>query len=266
VSVPDADVTLDPTATTATTTFDTSTNTWETTVPTRFSGNVFLVGLALPLPSGLPGGTNPVTWQANFTATVGGVSVNWQWGAAVYTSFSTDYTALGIKAVDDNHFGPYLSSDHAGTPEAFKSFVTGGARGGGGSNWTGSLSPTKTVVPDVQTQQQTATLSGRVTDVNNNGIQGVLLTLMGFDTMGNKVSMQMSSDVNGNYMFTGLPAGSYSVTATSGTSGVDASTLFGTFGQDNGLSDGSPSGNVINSINLNAGDNGVFFNFHQVNN
>jgi len=44
----------------------------------------------------------------------------------------------------------YQNSDHAGTPEGvdpsttlpFKAFVTGGARGGGGSNWTGSWSGT----------------------------------------------------------------------------------------------------------------------------
>src|SRR5439155_361606 len=39
------------------------------------------------------------------------------------------------------------NSDHAGTPEAFKPYVIGGARGGGGSNYTGSLSGTVAVAP-----------------------------------------------------------------------------------------------------------------------
>jgi len=36
----------------------------------------------------------------------------------------------------------YNDSEHAGTPENKKQFVTGGARGGGGSNFTGSWSGT----------------------------------------------------------------------------------------------------------------------------
>ena len=31
-----------------------------------------------------------------------GVTVSWKWAAAVYTSFSTDYNALGVKPVDSN--------------------------------------------------------------------------------------------------------------------------------------------------------------------
>ena len=50
-----------------------------------------------------------------------------------------------MKPVDDNQASVYQNSDHAGTPENFKSFVTGGARGGGGSNFTGSYSATAAV-------------------------------------------------------------------------------------------------------------------------
>ena len=71
-----------------------------------------------------------------------GVTVNWKWAAAVYTSFSTNNNGLGVKPVDDNQASAYKNSDHAGTPETFKSFVTGGARGGGGSNYTASYSAT----------------------------------------------------------------------------------------------------------------------------
>src|SRR5438876_11122063 len=47
---------------------------------------------------------------------------------------------LAVKPVDDTKASQYKNSDHAGTPENLKTFVTGGARGGGGSNFTGSLS------------------------------------------------------------------------------------------------------------------------------
>jgi len=55
----------------------------------------------------------------------------------------------GVKPVDDNQTSNYQNSDHAGTPESFKASVTGGATGGGGSNYTGSYSPTVSVTPVV---------------------------------------------------------------------------------------------------------------------
>jgi hypothetical protein len=65
------------------------------------------------------------------------ITMTWQWAAAVYTHFSTDYNALGVKAVDNNSASQYKNWDPAGTPEEFKSYVIGGARGDG-SNYTGS--------------------------------------------------------------------------------------------------------------------------------
>jgi hypothetical protein len=72
---------------------------------------------------GLSVGIDNVTWQGTFASTAQGITVNWKWGAAVYTSFSTDYNALGVKPVDDNKASQYRNSDHAGSPENFKSFV-----------------------------------------------------------------------------------------------------------------------------------------------
>ena len=145
ISVPDAAVTFDPSATSATTTF-TNTGVWQTSVPSNASGNAFLSGLPVQVPSGgLPGGINPVTWSGTFGSTSPQMTINWQWAAAVYTAFSTSDNSLGVKASDDNHYPPYQNSDPAGTPENFKSSVTGGARGGGGSNSTGGLSGTASV-------------------------------------------------------------------------------------------------------------------------
>ena len=75
------------------------------------------------------------------------MEVNWQWAAAVDTNFSGDYNAIGIKPVDDKMHNPYLNKDHAGTPENFKSFVIGGATGGGGANYTRGLCGTAKVGP-----------------------------------------------------------------------------------------------------------------------
>jgi uncharacterized repeat protein (TIGR01451 family) len=146
LATPNGRIVFVPGTTTATTTFDTATNTWVTTMPPHFSGNAFLAGFALTVPAGgLPGGINPVTWSATFTSDTPGVGINFQWAAAVYTSFSTNYNALGVKATDDNHLTS--NSDAAGAPENFKPLVVGGARGGGGGNVTGSLSGTLSITP-----------------------------------------------------------------------------------------------------------------------
>jgi hypothetical protein len=147
ITAPNASITYDPAATTATTTFTPGVpGQWTTTLPTtHLAGNNFLdaVEFLVP-PGGLPGGINPVVWQGTFSSGASSLKVQWQWAAAVYTKFSTDYNALGVKPVDDNQASAYQNSDHAGTPENFKPFVTGGARGGGGSNYTGSYSGTGT--------------------------------------------------------------------------------------------------------------------------
>jgi len=148
VNVPNAKITFDPNAVCASTSFDTATNTWTTTVPLAGSDEIFLTGVAFPVTaSGRVQG--PVTWQGSFTSDTAGISVAWKWGAAVYKAFSTDYNVLGIKPTHTRAC-LYNNSDHAGTPEGvdpnsgqpFKDSVTGGARGGGGSNWTGSWSGT----------------------------------------------------------------------------------------------------------------------------
>jgi hypothetical protein len=148
VSVPNARITIDPAATTAASSFDSTTNTWVTVVPPNTSGNIFLDGVPFHVPAGgLPGGITPVTWAGTFSANRPGLPINWAWSAAVYSSFAATAGGVSVKAVDDNHFQPYPISDHAGTPENYRSSVIGGARGGGGSNFTGSLSGTLLLTP-----------------------------------------------------------------------------------------------------------------------
>jgi hypothetical protein len=149
VPVRDATITFSPSATTATTVFNVPELRWETTVPAKFGDNVFLSGLGFHVPAGgLPGGINPVTWSGNFS-TSPGISLNWQWGAAVYGEAFTnggvlEYEYLKVKPVHSTSLDAYHNGDQAGTPEnpLVKHAVTGGARGGGGSNFTGSYSAT----------------------------------------------------------------------------------------------------------------------------
>jgi hypothetical protein len=157
LSVPDAVITFDRTAK-ATTTF--SNGSFVTETNPSFSGNTFLAGLAFRVPpTGLPGGVKSLTWTADFSASDPGVQIHWQWAAAAYTSFGADYNTLGIKPTDASDASLYKNSDHAGTPEDWKSFVVGGAMGGGGANATGSYSATADVTTPGTTTAHEADLA-----------------------------------------------------------------------------------------------------------
>jgi hypothetical protein len=272
LAVPDATLTFSPTTTVATTTF--SGGTWNTSLPsTGLSGNDFLSGFAFTVPSGgLPGGINPVTWSGQMQTTGAKVTVQWQWTAAVYSSFSSDYNALGVKPVDDNHASTYKNSDHAGTPEYFTipGILPGGARGGGGSNWTGSYSGTQAVVPaPLNTQNNApATISGTVFDdsgVMPTGLEGIQIVLSGVDANGNAVYRMTTTDMNGNYSFSNVaPGGNYTLTENSLATGYFAD--FASAGTVNNQTDGSVdtvSYETIGGISLNGGDAGVNYDFYQ---
>jgi hypothetical protein len=138
--VPDGKIVFLPSASCATTTFDGIQ--WVTTVPVGGSDEIFLSGLGIKAPADLKAST--VTWRGTFASDTPGISkLQWKWGAAVYTSDMTqsNYNALGVKPTHTKAC-LYGNSDHAGTPENRKGYVIGGARGGGGSNFTGSWSGT----------------------------------------------------------------------------------------------------------------------------
>src|SRR5579864_5905275 len=83
VNVPNASITYDPAATTATTTFSPGTpGQWTTRLPTtHLAGNDFLDAAEfLVPPGGLPGGIGPVTWQGTFSSAGSSFNVQWQWG------------------------------------------------------------------------------------------------------------------------------------------------------------------------------------------
>ncbi|HEV3154494.1 MAG TPA: hypothetical protein VGZ02_11870 [Candidatus Baltobacteraceae bacterium] len=142
---PDSTVTLSPATQQATVSY---TGSFFVNSSTSFSGNTFLDAVEVPLPSGLDGGIKNVSWSAQLYSSVPNVKVQWQWAAAAYTQFG-DYSIAGIKPSDDPNVTVYANSDHAGTPENFKSFVIGGGTGGGGSNFTGSYSSTLGVLPSL---------------------------------------------------------------------------------------------------------------------
>ena len=146
--VPNSQVTFSPSATCTSTTFDTQTGSWNVTVPLKGDDEIFLAGLSYPVPSNFGKVTGNVTWSGDFQSYTSNVGVQWKWGAAVYSQFTQDYNAIMAKAAHQTACG-LDGSDHAGTPEGtdsngvqWKKYVIGGARGGGGSNFTGSWSGT----------------------------------------------------------------------------------------------------------------------------
>ncbi|HLX11327.1 MAG TPA: hypothetical protein VKS81_00810, partial [Bacteroidota bacterium] len=91
--------------------------------------------------------------SGDFATDMPGVCLQWKWSAAAYRSWVLysngvpDFNDAEIKA--SHNTCQYQNGDHAGTPEneEVKRAVTGGARGGGGSNWTGSWSGTGDLCP-----------------------------------------------------------------------------------------------------------------------
>src|SRR5579864_5944917 len=66
-AVPNAQIIFSPSAVCATTSFDTATNTWTTLVPLAGSDEIFLAGVAFPVPAGFSRVNGPVAWQGTFT-------------------------------------------------------------------------------------------------------------------------------------------------------------------------------------------------------
>jgi hypothetical protein len=155
---PDSEIEFSTSATTASTVFVGGVAPgFVTTVPASFGDNVFLSGLSYQFPSGLPGGIHSVTWSGTVS---GAGQIQWQWAAAVYSQFTTNYNSLGIKPTHSTNLDAYQNGDQAGTPENFKQFVIGGATGGGGSNWTGSYSGTASASASCAISVSTVTSSG----------------------------------------------------------------------------------------------------------
>jgi hypothetical protein len=280
VNVPNTTVTFTSLATRATTSY--TSDGWLITAPPVFDGNVFIGGAGLKAPSGggliggllgglglaggFPGGIKNVTWRANFTADTPGLTVTWQWGAAVYTNFNTSLGALGVKAVDDPQADHYGNSDRAGTPESYKLYLTGGARGNGFGNYTGTYTGAASVAAEAPVLTP-ASISGSVYEewdhvdgfsAGDAAVANVEVDLTGTDSQGNAVSLTVFTDANGNYTFNGLRPGTYSISKVTPDGFNDRSPHVGTV---NGSADGAQGVSSIMNITLAGGDVGINYNF-----
>jgi hypothetical protein len=119
---------------------------WSMKAPLKTAGNDFLDDIAWRVTRALPGNIQNVTWSAKFYSRSDIQQMHWQWGGAVYTRLTDNYSRLAVKPLDDQKYPPY-NNDKAGTPERYKDWVTQGATGGGGNNYTGVGGPTVNVTP-----------------------------------------------------------------------------------------------------------------------
>ena len=140
IDLPDSMIIVDASVATRSTIWDGSH--WVTTVPST-SGNPFLTGTVYQVPSGYDLKAADVVLSGTFVAS-NTQNVRWQWSAAAYTSFaSTNDSSIRPTPVD-GYFDPVANEtfSQSGSPAGYHQAVTGGARGGGGSNYTGSNSGT----------------------------------------------------------------------------------------------------------------------------
>jgi len=106
----------------------------------------FFDGVAYQVPpGGFPTGIQNVTWQAAYSTSQTGLSFNWQWGAAVYSTLPAagatgNYSSFGVNPLDN--------SDPAGTPVAYKSNLMFGDMGAGYTGlYTGFVGVVPTIAP-----------------------------------------------------------------------------------------------------------------------
>jgi hypothetical protein len=81
LTVPNAVITFTSSVACASTVFDTTSNTWMTTVPLSAAATadeIFMAGLAYPLPANFAQNVSNVTWSATVYSSATGLQVNWQ--------------------------------------------------------------------------------------------------------------------------------------------------------------------------------------------
>jgi hypothetical protein len=134
-ALPNGTINFVPGYTGAPSTVVNSDGSWTTTVSSTQSGNIFIVGQAIPVTASLEassGSTLSFYTNSNDSA----LQFQWQWGAAVYTYWPGNAAAM-IETVQANGL-----QSGAPTNTAVQQSLIQGPRGGGGSNFTGSWSGT----------------------------------------------------------------------------------------------------------------------------
>jgi hypothetical protein len=115
------------------------------------------------------------------------VTAQWQWAAAVYTTLGSDYNGLGVKVVDGVPAGQSGNlragsetgegNDSVGAPKNLVSFVIGGARGEGGTDFTGSFGTALKVTPCAASSGSQLRMHSNLSDRSMPHPSGILATV-----------------------------------------------------------------------------------------
>lgn len=137
-ALPNGQIVFSPNATTQTTAVNAD-GSWTTTVPVNQGGDIFFDGQAIPVDANMEnggGGNTGSTLSFTTNSSDSALQFNWQWGAAVYTSWPGN-AAADIEPIQANGL-------QSGAPQntSVQKDLIQGPRGGGGSNFTGSWSGT----------------------------------------------------------------------------------------------------------------------------
>ncbi len=93
-------------------------------------------------------------------------------------------------------------------------------------------------------------------------LSGVGIHLVGTDDLGQSVNLFVTTDDNGVYSFTGLRAGTYSITEDQPSGYADGADYAGTVnGVTNGVANGTLGADEIDNIQLGTGQSGVNYIF-----
>jgi hypothetical protein len=136
-ALPNGQVVFNPATSTPTTVVNAD-GSWTTTVNPAFNNDIFFDGQAIPVDANMENGGHGNTGSTlsfSTNSSDSALSFQWQWGAAVYTSWPGNAPA---------NIEPVHAGQQAGAPlnPAVEADLIQGPRGGGGSNFTGSWSGT----------------------------------------------------------------------------------------------------------------------------
>jgi hypothetical protein len=136
-ALPNGQIVFNPATSTPTTVVNAD-GSWTTTVNPSFNSDIFFDGQAIPVDSNLENGGHGNTGSTlsfSTNSSDSSLSFQWQWSAAVYTSWPGNAAA---------NIEPVHAKLQAGAPQntAVEADLIQGPRGGGESNFTGSWSGT----------------------------------------------------------------------------------------------------------------------------